>query len=205
MSSDQKAGALEQEATIRRSQQLHRKPSFSPSETFFLHGLLIDPTHDQACEGTGTPLAGFRDKNNERSDSQKPSDSHDSSSEDRVLNEEVLFSIPPTLTKAVLPSHHTHARRRSILGLWKAHELGIRPRRLVAKAVDGLVAAEPVDCDAPTDEDDDGNENAASDVEVRSETSSWDDNDRPDTYDTWEVGIRHAFPAIDQPRRSSQD
>jgi hypothetical protein len=63
-SNPQAAGALEQAAALRRSlptaeqkQRLHRKPSFSPAEAFVLHGLLIDPALDQACEETDTLLA----------------------------------------------------------------------------------------------------------------------------------------------------
>jgi hypothetical protein len=186
MASNPQAGALEQAPALRRSlltaeqkQQLHRKPSFSPAEAFVLHGLLIDPALDQACS--------------EHSDSQKPPDRHDSNNGDHVLSDEVLFSIPPTLPKAVLPSHHNPARRRSILGLWKAHEQGIHPRQLVVKAVEDLTSAERTENthDAALTDDDDDSTGAASDDEVRSEASSWDENDHPDTYDTWEVSSCH--------------
>lgn len=119
-------GAKERATELRKSlkQKIHqhrRVPSFSEAEAFFLSGLLIDEPRVDDHEGEGK----------ESKEGEKRSGSSGE------LNDEVLFSIPPANLSgqpAELPAHHKPANRRSIVGLWKAHEQGVHPRVLSRRA-----------------------------------------------------------------------
>lgn len=186
---NQRAAALHQH-------ELHRKPSLDEVEQFMLHGLLIDPQNAAVNESVQSTEATIN-------------------SAGRELSDEVLFSLPPqnALQKAELPAHHKPAKRRSTLGLWKAHEEGVLPQllRLASKIADhdSIAGKEIATGDMGGDDEaakaisqdkaaggggEEDDDDIASDVEVRpdsnsdaSSASSWDENEHQDTYDTWEV------------------
>jgi hypothetical protein len=177
--------------------EMQRKPSLSEAEAFMLHGLLIDS------------------QGNVRENSAQSIEQNEGDSSSRQLSDEILFSLPPpnALQKEELPAHHKPAKRRSTLGLWRAHEEGVLPQILkVASRImdhDSIAGKEIVTGDtgggeATSISQDQGvpsadvdNEDIASDVEVRplrpdsnsdaSSASSWDENEHQDNYDTWEV------------------
>lgn len=149
-----------------------RQSSLSQAENVFLHNLLIDETAIDVVEP-----------------------GNDAS---RVLNDEMLFSVPPNLHN--FETKPPKLRRRSILGLWKAHEAGVHPHQLVAKATRSLneplvPEKKPLDkktqrqtSEPPSEADD-----VQSDEEVRHEkdeqstNSSWSDDEHFEHFDSWEV------------------
>jgi len=92
-----------------RQKIYHRQASLTEVEKVFLHGLLVDsPTKNQQNVET-LPLVQAT----------------------KVLNDEILFSIPNSLSppkKPVLKKRpHDY---RFLVGLWQAHEDGISPKKL---------------------------------------------------------------------------
>lgn len=177
--------------SLKEEMQHARKPSLSDAEAFFLGALLLDEPKRDDEEAIG-----------------KQGDNQGEDGE-RELSDEILFSLPPpeslTGQKAELPAHHKPAKRFSVKGLWKAHEKGFHPGKLLRQAAksaeeDPLAGTDVstgeykrTECTAETENDED--DDAASDVEVRpdirsdasSAASSWDENDHVDNFDTWEV------------------
>jgi len=165
-----------------------RRASFTEGERAFLHALFVDD------------LGDTRDRV-EKQDNKTA----------QALTDDVLFSVPPSMetldnsqdqTPPKLPATHQKARRRSTVGLWRAHNAGVSPAKLKRKGSLTLPRTTRRDSsgiDANDNGNDDGSDVAsmASDVEVRPEkdvddevsvASSWDEEaDHFDSFDTWKV------------------
>ena len=161
----------------KKSANTKLKPDFTKEEAMFLRALLIDD-----------PL----ETKDESGRSEKSA---------KVLDDEILFSLPFTQEKKTAkeeePTEQPKTRRRYrpfLLGLWKAYEDGVKPRVLIRKA--SSLAAQKDAQEDEGDGDDDDDESIESDVEVRGETqkddqsscSSWGEEDGgQEHYDAWEV------------------
>jgi hypothetical protein len=172
---------------------LKRRASLSEAEEFFLHALLVE--EPQSSKGDDDP--------HHINKLEKAS---------QVLNDDMLFSVPPADEKqedASKVNANKTTKRPSILGLWQAHEDGVAPKSLALRgslslppsAGDLKQEAEESDQEEekkdPNEEaeEDDGSGNA-SDEEVRHEKhaledgssgSSWGEEDHRENYSSWEV------------------
>jgi hypothetical protein len=103
---------------------LKRRASLSEAEEFFLHALLVE--EPQISKGDDDP---HHTKKLEKAS--------------QVLNDDVLFSVPPTdenQEDASKVNANKTTKRPSILGLWQAHEDGVAPKSL---ALRGSLSLQP--------------------------------------------------------------
>ena len=169
---------------------LGRRGSFSDVETFFLHGLLVD-----------------NDNVHGKDQNEKVTANESQKKEVKFLTDDILFSVvsEEQITRATkttdqypkLPSSHQKAQRRSITGLWQAHQDGISPSKLKERGKLFLRGSFNNSDVAPRRQESDmmcnnAEEDVASDTEVRPEydyvsiCSSWDEEEEH-TFDAWEV------------------
>jgi len=160
-----------------RQKIYHRQASLTEVEKVFLHGLLVDsPTKNQQNEET-LPLVQAT----------------------KVLNDEILFSIPNSLSppkKPVLKKRpHDY---RFLVGLWQAHEDGVSPKKLseLQKSIETKpLLPKPTESQDDRQDDNEDVESIRSDQEVRPDyeaddgsDSSWKDEEGcPDHFDAWQV------------------
>ena len=156
-------------AETEKSPFLHRKPSLSDEERCVLTALLIDP----------------QKKDSARTEQIDDDKGH--------LNEEMLFSTVPRLS--INSKNIPKPRRRSTIGLWKAHEKGVNPQKLAQRGSlclpEKITAKREVSsCNQSSGEGLACADEAASNQEVgvhdeESSNSSWEDH--YENFDTWKL------------------
>jgi hypothetical protein len=194
----------------------HRIPSLTPAEAFFLHALLVDEGLPIGDESKGEPAPFTAPTSPLLTDQSEEEKVQFLEIAAKVLDDEVLFSVPEDLVqnkprRSPVKSPRPRRPSRNHIGLWQAHEDGVAPKSLVMRsslhsAGGGRVESSTIrysdreeeeqqeqqNSEKPPEVDD--TDDIPSDEEIRkdsksdvSSNSSWGDDAIRDNYSSWEI------------------